>query len=62
MGSKKKKIRCWVCGVPATRQAYGDDICDNPVCEQITREEAVLALAVEEVKQKEKKFREGEVV
>jgi hypothetical protein len=62
MASKKKKIRCWVCGVPATREAFGEHICDNPVCEQITREDITLALAMEKVKEKEEEFRRGEAV
>ena len=65
MGRKKKDavVRCWVCGVPATRSMSSEEhVCDNPVCEQVTKEHIAMSVAIDEVNKKEEKFREGEHV
>lgn len=51
--TRKKKpavVRCWVCGEPATREEC-EPICDNIVCEGITRLEVKMAVMVEKEQQ-----------
>jgi hypothetical protein len=62
MGSKKTKIRCWVCGAPATEQIAGEDVCYNRVCHQITHEHIEFTIAELKLEEKRKKYREGEYV
>lgn len=63
MSKNKKTVRCWVCGVPATRSMSSvDHICDHALCETVTRHHMEMEVAYAKAEEQKEKYMKGAAV